>query len=352
MAVTPLYRLHAPALAATHADLENHAMATREVFAGTPGSVVIRSNATGTLFYARQYYDHDRVKRDRYIAGPVGSPQADALADAWRNRIAEKNEYLQSVKILLREGYLALGPKPFAALAPLCTHGLFAAGALLVGTHAFSSIANRLGIRVSAFPTEDIDVARPDALKLAAVPDGGLLGMLRESGIKFVAVPEFDPRTPSTKFKEAGRSRMQVDLLVPARGKEVTIRPVPELGTHATALPYLGYLLAESQPGIVMSHHGVAAVRTPVPERYAVHKLVVSRLRTGRSEKSLKDLRQAATLIAAMAELFPGAFAQAFAKLPATATKHARSSLELVKPLLAAHPKAGEEISDLLGGAS
>jgi hypothetical protein len=350
MAANPLYRLHAPALAATHSDLENHALAIREVLTGTPGGVVTRRNATGTMFYARQYYDHDRVKRDRYLAGPAGSPQADALAESWRIRIAEANDILKSVKILMREGYLALGHKPFAALAPLCSHGLFAAGALLVGTHAFASIVNRMGIRVSAFPTEDIDIARPEKLALASVPPGGFLEILRESGIKFVPIPEFDPHTPSTKFKEAGRSRLQVDLLVPAAGKEVSIRPVPELDAHATALPFLSYLLAESQPGIVLSHHGVAAVRTPLPERYAVHKLLVSQLRTGRTEKSLKDLRQAAILIAAMAELFPGAITEAFGKLPVTAHKYVRKSLMQVTPWLEVHPKATEELLPFMKG--
>ena len=345
---TALYRPHAPALAATHADLENHASAQREVLVGTPGSVVVRRNATGTAFYARQFYDHDGVKRDRYIAGPVGSPAADALAESWRTRIAEANDLLVSVRILVREGYHAMAPKPFAAVAALASSGLFAAGALLIGTHAFAAIVNRLGIRASAFPTEDIDIARPEALARASVPEGGFLGALRQSGIDFVPIPEFDPRTPSTRFKEAGRSRLHVYLLVPAEGREVTIRAVPELDAHATALPYLRYLLAESQPGIVLSRHGVIAVRTPLPERLALHKLLVSQLRTGRNEKSLKDLRQATVLVAALCDLFPGSLTEAFAALPATALKHVRKSLAQAMPSLEAHPAALEEMAPLV----
>lgn len=347
MALAPLYRRHSLGLAAIHSDLENHAAAQEEVLTGTPGSVIVRRNAAGSTFYVRQHYDALRRKRDRYLAGPAGSPEADAIADRWRARIAESNDVIRSAKMLLREGYHGLEPKPFAAIAPLVDHGLFRAGAVLVGSHAFGAIANKLGIRVSAFPTEDIDIARPQALKLAASAPGGFLGLLKASGIAFVAVPEFDPRTPSTKFKEAGRSRFQVDLLAPAAGREATIRAVPELDAHATALPHLGYLTAVTQPGIVISHHGVAAVRIPVPERFAVHKLVVSELRTGRSAKSAKDLRQAAILLAATAELFPGSVSEAWEALATTARRPARAALAKALPILAVHANALEELSPL-----
>lgn len=347
MALTPLYRRHSLGLAAIHADLENHAAAQPEVLTGTPGSVIVRRNASGTSFYVRQHYDALRTKRDRYLAGPVGSAEADALAERWRERIAEANDVIRSSKMLLREGYLGLEPKPFAAISPLVDHGLFRAGAVLVGSHAFGAIANKLGIRVSAFPTEDIDIARPQPLKLAVAPPDGFLGLLKTSGIAFVAVPEFDPRTPSTKFKEAGRSRFQVDLLAPAAGREVSIREVPELDAHATALPHLGYLTALSQPGIVISHHGVAAVRIPLPERFAIHKLAVSELRTGRSAKSAKDLRQAAILLAASAELFPGSVSEAWGALTPGARRPSKAGLAKALSMLSVHPKALEELSAL-----
>jgi hypothetical protein len=47
-------------------------------------------------------------------------------------------------------------------------------------------------------------------------------------------------------------------------------------------------------------------VRVPVPERYAIHKLIVSQLRH-KSSKPEKNLRQAAVLIEALVERYPGA---------------------------------------------
>lgn len=60
---------------------------------------------------------------------------------------------------------------------------------------------------------------------------------------------------------------------------EYPTTPVPELKAHAKGLPYLAYLLGASQEIPVLSTHGVVMVRVPVPERYALHKLIDSRLR-------------------------------------------------------------------------
>jgi hypothetical protein len=340
-----LYRRHSAGLAATYADIENHALNQGEVLVGTPGSVTLRENATGAMFYVRQYYDHEGRKKDQYISGSVDSPETLAQVAAWRSRIEEAKDILKTVRLLAREGYATLTPKHLATLAPLSRHGLFEAGAILVGTHAFEVIVNRLGIRAEAFATQDIDIARAAKLALENVPDGGLLELLRESGIDFVDALRLNHAEPATRFMERGRSRFTVDLLVPASGAEAEIHPVPELKTHATALPHLRYLLGESQMGAAMSNHGVVAVRVPVAERFAIHKLLVSQLRTGRPEKSLKDRKQAAVLIAALGELHSGAIEAAFKATPVSSRKRIRKALDQIGDLLAPHPQALEEIT-------
>ena len=73
---TPLYRRHSPGLAATYADLENHALSQGEALFGTPGSVTLRSNGGGVQFWVRQYYDFERRKRDEQIQS-ISGPQND-----------------------------------------------------------------------------------------------------------------------------------------------------------------------------------------------------------------------------------------------------------------------------------
>jgi hypothetical protein len=344
---TPLYTRHSPGLAAVYADIENSALNQEEPLIGTPGSISIRQNASGTRFYARQYYDYDGRKTDQYIAGPAGDSEADRRAEECKTRIAEAKDIVTSVRLLGREGYSLLSPKHVAALAPLWKYKLFQAGALLVGTHAFEVMVNRLGIRVAVFKTEDVDIARPTPLAVESLPKGGLLELLRESGIDFVDVPGLRPGAPTAKYKERGRSQFTFDLLMPAAGEEAEIHAVPELGAHATALPYFRYLVTETQMGAAISNHGVVAVRVPVPERFALHKLIVSQLRIGRPQKSLKDLNQAAALIAALGENQPGAIESAFAKTALSTRKHIKKSLLQIRTQLEAHPQAWEEVASV-----
>jgi len=341
---TRLYRKHAPALAATFADVENHALSQDEAIVGTPGSITVRENASDTRFYVRQYYDFDGRKRDQYLCR-VDSEDCERALAQWTKRLEEARDIRKSVRLLAREGFSVLPQKHLAALAPLSMHGIFEAGGVLVGTHAFEVIVNRLGVRAVAFATEDVDIARPSKLALEKPPKGGLLELLRESGIDFVGVPGLKHGAPPTSYKEQGRSRFTFDLLVPASGDKIETLPVPELEAHATALPYLRYLLAETQMGVVISTHGVVAVRVPVPERFALHKLLVAQLRTGRSEKSRKDMKQAAVLIAATGDLFPGALEAAYERTPRSARARIRDSLRLIEDELQAHPRAWDEIA-------
>jgi hypothetical protein len=341
---SPLYAQHPESLAATYADIENHALNQESPVSGTPGALTVRQNANGTRFYVRQYYDFDGRKRDQYL-GQADTAQSEALAATWKGRIEEAKQLRDSVRLLAREGYCLLGPKAFAAITPLAAHGLFRAGAMLLGTHAFEVVVNRLGIRTAAFATEDVDIARPTRLSLANPPEGGLLGLLRQSGIDFVDVPRWEHGAPATSYKERGRSRFTFDLLVPAAGKDAATVGVPELAAHASALPYLRYLVSESQTGAVISTHGAVAVRVPLPERLALHKLIVSELRAGRPQKSRKDRQQAAILIAALGELQPGALEAAFAKTAVSTRRHIRNALALVREDLQAHPRAWEEVA-------
>jgi len=62
-------------------------------------------------------------------------------------------------------------------------------------------------------------------------------------------------------------------------------------------------------------------VRVPVPERYAIHKLIVSQLRH-KNSKPEKNLRQAAVLIEALVERYPGAIEDAASMIPKSAARH------------------------------
>src|SRR4051812_40059291 len=183
MARRSLYVPHSRALTVLHADLESHAVTGAPAFSGTAGSVIERKNASGFRFYAHQYYDGDGRKRESYLAGPVGGAAADATAEQTRLRIREIKALVPSLRMLGREGYNLADPRTYGTVASLANHGVFAAGALLVGSHAYGILLNRLGARVATYATEDIDIARGEALAFQRPAEAGFLEMLRDSGI-------------------------------------------------------------------------------------------------------------------------------------------------------------------------
>ena len=341
----PLYSPLNRAITLTFSELETYALGQREVFVGTAGSVLERSNASGFRFYAHQYYDGTGKKRERYVAGPIGDATADTIANELRERISELKELTPALRLVGREGCSVVDAKTFATVAALHSHGLFAVGAMLIGSHAYGVLLNRLGARAVPYVTQDVDIARGQELLWQHPPRLALGDMLNESGVEFVAVPPLDRKFPSTSFKQRGRSPFHVDLLAPARGEQCTVVAAPEIKAHATGLPYLGYLLAESQSSALLARTGCCAVRVPVPERFAVHKLLVSQLRTGRQAKSARDLTQAAVLCAVLADTHSGALEAAVAAVPKRARMKYRAALDAVRPRLEADaPRALEEL--------
>jgi hypothetical protein len=319
--MTALTSAHEKALTLLFAELEATAEEQREAFLGTPGNLTQRTNESGTKFLVHRYSDAVGRRQETYL-GTNDDPAVIARLKPLRKRIAEANATISRIRVLARAGFATVDRKTYSTLASLHNHGLFRAGAVLIGSHAFGALLNALGVKTVPYATEDVDIARSEALALPELPP--FLEMLRETGIEFFEVPALNRRQHPTSFKEGGRSRLKVDLLVPSPGEGYPTIPVPELKAHAKGLPYLRYLLGNSQEVPVLSPHGVVLVRVPVPERYAIHKLVVSQLRAKTSSKPAKDLRQAATLIEALVERFPGAVEDALTAVPKGAAKHVR----------------------------
>ncbi len=344
--MTALTNPHERALTLLFAELENAAAEQEEAFLGTPGTLTERSNESGTKFWVHRYSDALNRRHETYI-GKSGDADVEARVAALRDRIEVANATIARVRLLARAGFATVDRKAFYTIASLHNHGLFRAGALLIGSHAYGALLNALGVKAVPYATEDVDIARREALAIPGIP--GFLEMLRATGIEFFEIPPLKRGAQSTSFAEPGGGRLRVDLLVPSTNDDYPTIPVPELKAHAKGLPYLAYLLGASQEVPVLSTHGSVMVRVPVPERYALHKLIVSQLRSKTSSKPEKDLRQAATLIDALAERFPGAIEDASQALPKSAlrcisqalkglTKHlpseAESAWDALQPLI------------------
>jgi hypothetical protein len=137
-----LFSVHPRSLTTLFSDIETYAAGQPEAFVGTGGAVLERTNATQFEFYAHQFYDALGKKRERYVAGPTGSSEADALADRLRARIEELKQITASIRLLGREGFQLADSRTYATVAALRNRDLFTAGGVLVGSHAYGVLLN------------------------------------------------------------------------------------------------------------------------------------------------------------------------------------------------------------------
>jgi hypothetical protein len=193
----------------------------------------------------------------------------------------------------------------------LADASVFRAGGVLVGTEAFSCLANMLGVRLEVVHDTNIPIVldeRPD--------ESDLLVRLRAADPAFFAVPGLDPRDVSTSFRVRGRD-LGVDFLTPDRSHGRSTKPVrlTHLGIAAQPLYGLDYLIEDAVDGVVVGGSGIR-VNVPSPARFAFHKLGVSTSRSvSDAAKSRKDVRQATQILEVLADDRPRDITLAYAAL-------------------------------------
>jgi hypothetical protein len=171
---------------------------------------------------------------------------------------------------------------------------------------AYQAYSAMLGVKlpVSALQTGDIDIAQFTNVSVAMrdrTPP--VIDVLKTVDQTFRAVPHSVDGRRVTSY--VARGGLRVDFLTPNEGPE-TDQPeaLPALHTDAQPLRFLDYLIHEPEPAVILHNAGIYA-QVPAPERYAVHKLIVSRRRRPGIVKRDKDLRQAEALLDALADKRP-----------------------------------------------
>ena len=172
--------------------------------------------------------------------------------------------------------------------------------AILVGSHAFGTIGNMLGVtwQSDMVATEDIDVGR--FIQLGGTESIDLSEKLKQAG--FRVVPGFAHKDPPTSFKH-DKSGMKIDFLTPMIGKP-TSKPVKLTGmdVYAEKLRFFDYLITDPVRGAVLTKNGVL-VQVPQPARYAFHKCLVAPRRSAtHTAKRKKDISQSEALFEVLLE--------------------------------------------------
>lgn len=344
--VARLFTTHPLSLQTEYSELKRLAQEQHSVFVGTPGSVTIRT-VTGRGFYYRQYYDPNGKKAADYI-GPVGADEAERAAQTTSERIEEANALLARARILARAGYARVDSRTDAILSALFDNGLFEAGTVLVGSHAYGALLNELGVRAAGYATNDVDLARPRSLALPELRS--FEEMLKDSGLELLPVSQFGKKPP-TSFKPAGADPLRIDLLAPTRRTSIGVLAIPELSAHATALPHFAWLLEHVEHSVVLGKSSVIPVNVPRPEIFAWHKMVLSQLRSRSRDKVQKDRMQAAVLFAALAALEPSALEASYSGLSRPTRSLVKASARHVAERLmtSKHESAAALLQELAG---
>ncbi|MBD9650123.1 hypothetical protein IB267_17345 [Ensifer sp. ENS09] len=253
-------------------------------------------------------------KDKRSYAGPKDDAEISARVKAHREIKDDIRERRRLVSMLQRSGGMA-SPDRFAGevTKALADAGLFRLRAVLIGSVAFGCYSGLLGVRLpnTAIQTGDADFAQDFAIS-AEVEDSlpPILEVLHSVDETFRAVPHQADKAKVAAFTNSVNYR--VEFLTGNRGSdEYTGKPspMPALGgASAENVRFLDYLIYEPVRTVLLHREGVS-VNVPAPERYAVHKLIVSSRRLndapGRAKRD-KDLLQASLLCEALQETKQG----------------------------------------------
>ncbi len=211
------------------------------------------------------------------------------------------------VSALVRSFRLPQPPAEIGAVLEALAHaGVFRLRGVLVGTTAYQAYSAMLGVRLPAaiLRTGDVDIAQFKTISVA-VEDRTppIFDVLRGVDSSFRPVPHGSHRRRVTSY--AARGGLRVDFLTPNEGRETIVpQKLPAPQTEAQPLRFLDYLIRHPQPAVVLHNAGVY-VSVPAPERYAVHKLIVTHRRRAGLAKRDKDILQAEALLRILAGKYP-----------------------------------------------
>lgn len=308
MSADASFRVHELAFRTHYAELKERVRSTPSLLPGTPGTLVKRSG-TGRSYWYRVY----QGANGRQLEDLVGRDTDEASHAQACDELAFARWVSDQVRDLRRLEFQVADKAVGQVLVAMHNAGLFQAGLCVVGTLGFMAWLNELGIRTAATRTQDMDLAARQDLKLA-VPRP-FVEVLSRTRLPFQAMPELAPGVPSISLTLPGAAGLQVRLLT--SGAETGQSAlVPALQWFAQTVAHYHYLLEDPREAALLAGSHCVPVLLPAVERFIWHKLYSGALRQSFPEKAAKDLRQAATLVAALVEQDEDALVASAATVP------------------------------------
>ena len=254
------------------------------------------------------YHQHRRPdgKLQQIYVGPDDAETHALIAKHNDTGDRQARKHLADMcEVVVALGGYGVIPKHARVIARLADHGLFRAGGILVGTHAYLAYQNRFGVLWRAGDTTvDLDFAHPGRnISLALSHD---LEIDAHKAIESLKMG-FLPINEGTRYIKADEPDFDLDFLtcLHRRSQEpVTMR---HLNLTLQPLKFMEFSMEDPVVAVLPTSSGPIVVNVPRPERYALAKLVLymERMEGRNPEKAGKDLMQAASLIDYLSSRLP-----------------------------------------------
>lgn len=237
------------------------------------------------------------------------STELDRLINAKKDGAATASAIARLSKTATIQGASPISPPHFRIIRRLADHGFFRAGGVLIGSHAFISYGNALGVRWGPSEmTDDVDFAHAGksvSLALPASLEVNTASAIESLGMGFVPLATSSGKATGT-FVVPETPEFRLDFLTPmARDGEAPFEH-PQLHVTLTPIRFIEFSLEQIDQAVLFSGGGAVVVNVPNPARYAIHKLIVYGERSGVFRaKSGKDLAQSAAILSVLKESRP-----------------------------------------------
>ena len=309
------------------------------------------SFSTKTVKGSKQWYFSFREPDQRVRQIYVGPDNAQVRALVEQARATSPEDRLKA----LAKSAVALGCTPtqrkhLGVILRLNEFGFFRAGGVLVGTHAYLSYANVLGLRCrSSDQTSDVDFAhagRNVSIALPATVQAQPHEALTTMEHGFLPLVQYRG-SAGASCRHRDEPEFQVDFLTPRVADNDDPIQVDHLDVVLQPLRFMEFSLEGVQQATMFDPTGRCVVVTlPAPQRYAVHKLLVVGEREGAQKvKVSKDLAQAASLIEYFGDADPDTLNDAWQDALERGPGWRKRAAEGRRALLKAYPHIGQLLS-------
>ena len=249
----------------------------------------------------RQYWYYQLKTPDGRLVQSYVGPDDEAtraLIQEHANPVAKqaRQHLVQLTRAAIELGCAEIPPKHARVIGRLAASGLFSAGGILVGTHAFLAYQNLFGVMwTGGAATLDLDFAHAGRNVSLALPES--LTIDATAAIDSLKMG-FVPNNNRTSFRKADEPDFDLDFLTSRGRTEDSPVHIARLGLTMQPLRFMELSLEDPMRCTLVAKSGPIVVNLPRPERYAIHKLLVYGERSQEQRtKAVKDVHQAAALM-------------------------------------------------------